>query len=344
MDILMIADPHVPVPPSHYGGIERVVSLYAEEFARLGHRVDLLAGTGSSSYGGSLFIHHPPSKSYLSRAHRKIRFQLQSCLVAKRSQVVYNFGRFDYLEALLAFGKPLLHCFQNPVDQDQINFAESRTHSRSSFHFISSHQHSLVSSSTASTIIHNPIDSRFYACQDDAEGYLCFLGRLTYNKGVDKAISVALRAERKLIIAGNIPAEDGAAEFFRDHVEPFLDGDQIRWVGPVDDAQKKSLLARADALLFPIRWNEPFGIVMAEALACGCPVIATRCASVPEVIDHGVTGFLCNNDGTDVSSFVHAVHDIPSLNRDDCRSAALSRFDIRALAPKVLAELTRLSE
>lgn len=343
MNILLIADPHIPVPPTLYGGAERIVALYAQEFVRLGHHVDLFAGPGSRAFGGNLYLHRAPSKKYLSRAYRKVCFQLQSVLAARNCDVVYNFGRFDYLESLLALRRPILNCFQNPIDQRQIDFAEKRIRSSSAFHLISANQRSHAQFSVPSCVIPNPVDSGCYSYGHGPSGYLAFLGRLTSNKGVDVAIAVARRTNRRLVIAGNVSKEEGGERFFREQVEPFIDGDQIRWIGPVDDAQKQQLLSQADALLFPIRWDEPFGIVMIEAMACGCPVIATRRASTPEVIDHGVTGWMCDPEEPSVDAFVDAVNHLHELDRQACRRAVEQRFDVRVVAPRVLEVLQKLA-
>lgn len=343
MNILLIADPIIPVPPSHYGGAERIVALYAQEFARLGHRVDLLAGPWSRSYGGRLHIHHAPSKAYLSRAHRKIRFQLQSMWAARDCDVVYSHGRFDYLYSLLQLSKPLLQKFPNSIDQQQITFAEQRIRSNAAFHFISANQATHARIFAPSCVIPNAVDTRAYYPGEDIRDYLVFLGRLTFNKGVDVAIAVARQTGRKLVIAGNVSKEEGGEQYFREQVEPHLDGDQIRWIGPVNDAQKQGLLSNAVAMLFPIRWDEPFGMVMVEALACGTPVIATRRASTPEVIDHGVTGWLCEPEEPSVGAFVEAVNHLHELDRRACRKAAEQRFDVRVVAPRVLEILTKLA-
>lgn len=343
MKILLLADPLIPVPPVHYGGAERIVALYAREFTRLGHSVNLLAGPGSSAYGGKLLVHRAPSKTFLSRAHRKIRFQAQSIWAARDCDVVYSNSRFDYLEALLWQGKPLLHVFHNPIDQFQIDFAERRINDNANLQFISNNQRAHASVMAQSCVIPNPVDTHAYSFGDGSGGYMAFLGRLTFNKGVDIAIDTALRTGKKLVIAGNISKEEGGEHFFHTHVEPYLDNDRIRWIGPVNDTQKQELLGNAEALLFPIRWNEPFGIVMVEALACGTPVIATRRASTPEVIDHGLNGWLCSPEEPSVDAFVDAVTHLHGLNRKNCRMAAEQRFDVRVLAPRVLKILANLA-
>ncbi|CAK6696967.1 glycosyltransferase [Synechococcus sp. CBW1107] len=344
MRILLIADPHIPVPPSHYGGAERIVHLYAQEFARLGHAVHLLAGPGSCSYGGRLSIHFAPSMAYSSRARRKIQFQIQSLWAARDCDVVYNHGRFDYLDFLLKARKPILHHFHCPIDQSQIDLAQKRIRSNVRFHCISKNQYSSASIAVPTLVAPNPLDTHAYRAGDGNGGYLVFLGRLTSQKGVDVAISVAQKTGKRLIIAGNIPHDEGSKVFFHQEIEPHLDGEQISWIGPVNDAQKQALLGEAEALLFPIRGGEAFGIVMVEALACGTPVIATRREATPEVVEHGITGFLCDPDEPSVAAFASAVAQLSSLRRHDCRLAAEEFFDVRVIAPRVLEVLTQLAD
>lgn len=343
MRILIIADPYVPVPPKHYGGAERVVALYAQEFARVGHRVDLVAGAGSRSIAGQLHLHRAPSKSYLNRGYTKARFQLQSLLAARTCDVVYNHGRTDYLRALLGVRKPLLNLFHCPVSQLQIDSFEGMVRSDAAFQFISHSQKMHAKVGIPHRVVSNPIDAHKYVLGGGQGGYLVFLGRLAYNKGVDVAIDVARITGRKLVIAGNISTERGGEQYFRERVQPHLDGERIRWIGPVDDAQKRQLLGDAEALLFPIRADEAFGLVIVEALACGTPVIATRRNSTPEIIDHGVTGLLCDPEEPSVDAFVEAVNHIGGLDRHACRRAAEERFDVRVVAPRVLDMLSKLA-
>jgi glycosyltransferase involved in cell wall biosynthesis len=225
------------------------------------------------------------------------------------------------------------------VDQALIQAAEARIRARAAFHFVSEHQRAAAAVSVPAVTIANPVDSRYYSPGPGDGGYLLFLGRLTANKGVDLAIATARRCQLPLVIAGNRPDEPGAASFFKEQVEPHLDGQCVRWVGAVTDQQKQELLGRAAALLFPIRWEEPFGIVMVEALACGTPVIATRRASTPEVIEHGRTGWLCEPT---VEALADAVARLPAIDRHHCRQAAEQRFDVRVLTPLLLASLAAL--
>jgi glycosyltransferase involved in cell wall biosynthesis len=149
---------------------------------------------------------------------------------------------------------------------------------------------------------------------------LVFLGRIEPIKGTHLAIDVAQRSGVPLVIAGNIPDEH--QEYFQTQIAPRLDGGSITYVGPVNDSEKNSLLGRARAFLMPILWDEPFGIVMAEALACGTPVIGLNRGSVPEVVAHGVTGFVCS----DVNEMVQAVSRVDQLDRAASRARAEAMF------------------
>ena len=343
MRILLIVDPDNPVPPIHYGGTERVADLLAQEWSRRGHIVDLLAGAGSRGYSGRLHLHRSPGFSMPSRARRKLQFQLQSCWAARDCDAVCNFGRFDYLEALMRLGKPILHTFHHPITQPLVDAAERQQRSaRVLFHCISEHQHAQAEFNSTSVVIPNPIDLNLYQEGDGTGGYLAFLGRLTRDKGVDIALCAARLAGKRLLLGGPVPKEPGAQEFFEAEVQPALDRGEANWLGPLDDAGKQSLLGNAEALLFPIRWDEPFGLVMTEALACGTPVIATRRASTPEVIRDGITGYLCDPAEPDAQAFANAIRRLPALDRAQCRLDVEQRFGVEGIAQRLLDALQTL--
>jgi len=332
--VLVIADPHLPVPPEQYGGTERVVALVCKELQSLGHTVDLVAGPGSHSFGGCLFSHTAPTPSYLSRVFRKSWFQLLSvALLARRPDVVLNFGRLDYLETLLRTRIPIVCRFGNPVFQKELDWVLDRRRHHLRFIGISRAQMGILAPQELIDIVPNStVFSDFTPRPAAAETpYLAFLGRLTSNKGVDTAITVALRAGMRLKIAGNISDEPGGREFFERMIRPQIGGN-IEYLGPVNDVQKRQLLGGASGLLFPIRWDEPFGIVMVESLACGTPVVATRCASTPEVIRHGVTGFLCDT----LDEMVESCRHLAEIDRDLVRKEAKNRFSPEAMVQQYI--------
>jgi glycosyltransferase involved in cell wall biosynthesis len=177
--------------------------------------------------------------------------------------------------------------------------------------------------------VHNgvPTDQYLFSARHDEPPYLAFLGRLTPTKGAHVAIRVARESGLRLVIGGNIGSAQGDSEYFQREVRPHLDDDRIKWLGEVDDAAKGPLLGGALALLCPVLWDEPFGIVAAEALACGTPVIAFEKGELPYIVRHGITGFLCRSE----EEMVHAVRKSAGLSRSTCRLEAEQRFSARAM-------------
>jgi glycosyltransferase involved in cell wall biosynthesis len=165
-----------------------------------------------------------------------------------------------------------------------------------------------------------PLDRYRYRAATAVDAPLVFLGRIEPIKGPHLAIDVARASGRRLVIAGNVP--DGYRQFFDEQIAPHVDGDRIAYVGPVDDEAKDALLGSAAALLMPIQWDEPFGIVMAEALACGTPVIGLARGAIHEVVDDAVTGFVCES----LDQMTAAVARLGAIDRAACRQAAASRF------------------
>jgi glycosyltransferase involved in cell wall biosynthesis len=264
-------------------------------------------------------------------------FQPWSLNAAWGADIVINFGRLDYLEAILRTRRPLLCSFQNPLPQSELDWLLKRRTGRLRFTAVSRSQIKDVGPHGLIDVIYNAADTRsLYPCEKRGD-YLAFLGRITSNKGADTAIAIARETGLKLKLAGTISNETGGREFFETQVRPQL-GEQIEYVGPVNDEAKRTFLGGAAAMLFPIRWEEPFGIVVAESLACGTPVIALRRASTPEIIDHGKTGFLCDSE----DEMAAAAGRLSEINRADCRAVAESRFSPERLVDDYLKSIERL--
>jgi glycosyltransferase involved in cell wall biosynthesis len=174
-------------------------------------------------------------------------------------------------------------------------------------------------------VIGNPIVVDDFPFLDEKDDYLLWIGRLNDEKGPNRAIAAALEAGERLLLAG--PVQPGEEEFFAAEVEPHLDGHRIRYIGEVGD-EKGDLYAGASALLMPIRWPEPFGLVMTEAMACGTPVIAFPEGSAPELVLDGETGFVVN-DEHEMAAAVGRLHEIDPRR---CRESARERFDVAAVA------------
>jgi glycosyltransferase involved in cell wall biosynthesis len=323
MKVLIIADPHIPVPPPGYGGIERNVALMCRGLASRGHRVHLMAGPGSKDYGGGLTLHRKPSLLYYSRAYRKIWFQFIVLRAAMGADVIINHGRSDYLEIIYRTKKPVIHWFHNPVSGREVSYILSRRRQGDHFVGISRSQISDEAQAARFSVVANAVDTEAIPFSPAASTppYLLFLGRITRNKGVHLAVEAARQARLKLVIGGNFTTEPGSAEYFDAEVRPRL-GPECEWVSQFDDEQKSRLLGGATALLFPTQWKEPFGAVIPESLAAGTPVIAWRIAATPEILEHGKTGFLCDS----VGDMVAAIHRIKEISRRECRASAEQRF------------------
>ncbi len=330
--IALTADPYLPVPPRLYGGIERVIDFLARGLVERGHTVTLFAHPESET-GGELVPYGAPP--HLGRRQRMGElWQLGSALWRRRSRfdLVHSFGR---LAALL----PLL-----PVRR----LAKIQSYQRAEIPWSSVAKatrlagDSLCFTACAAHLFTDPPAGRWQAIFNGvelapfdfvaevvADAPLVFLGRIEAIKGVHHAIEIARASGRALVIAGN-RVEGEADRYFQQQVEPHLDGERVRYVGAVDDRRKAELLGSASALLMPIEWEEPFGIVMAEAMACGTPVIGFARGSVPEVIRDGVNGFQC----TGVEGAVAAVARLGEIDRAAVRRDCAARFSAEVIVER----------
>lgn len=242
--------------------------------------------------------------------------------------VVHSFGRLVYLASLLPLRVPKVMSYQRGTTSSRIRTAVALAREDSLlFTGCSDHIAEEIRPYAPARTVYNgvPLDTYDFQASVSDDAPLVFLGRIAPIKGTHTAVEMARRTGRKLVIAGNVPDEQQA--FFREQIDPYLDDGQIRYVGPVDDEEKNELLGRAAAFLMPIEWEEPFGIVMAEAMACGTPVIGTRRGAVPEVVEDGVTGFV--GDTTD--DLVRAVGQIDTLDRAATRERCEQRFSDKAI-------------
>jgi glycosyltransferase involved in cell wall biosynthesis len=336
MKILLITDPYIPVPPKGYGGIERVVELLALKFLKDKHEVDLLAGPNSyiegaliTTYGKNNF---PPKREDKINA---LLFVWKFLWMNKsKYELVINYGRLINLIPILNSDISKISCYQREITESNVRAIFKLPYSKLK---ITGCSHNLVKRSNLESycsVIHNCVNFSQYNLnenyRDDAP--LIFLGRLEKIKGVHTAIEVALKTNNNLIIAGNISPLKEERQYFEDELMPLIDGEKIKYVGQVDDAQKNHFLGISKALLFPIEWDEPFGIVMIEAMACGTPVIGFGRGSVPEVIEDGITGYIVNT----IDSMAESVLKLKSISRNKCREAAERRFDVSIIADKYI--------
>ena len=289
MKIAITADPEISVPPLHYGGIERIVDMLVCGLVARGHKVTLFAHPDSATKGTLIPWIGGSSMSRTDTLRNAA--QLWSVARSQNFDLIHSFSRLAYLTPLLPTKLPKIMSYQRAISPKTTRLAHTLSGNTLQFTAISRWMMAPVDNIGTWHLVPNgvPLDTFTFNAAVDANAPLVFLGRIEEIKGPHLAIEIAKRARKKLIIAGNVPADKQG--WFDTHIAPDIDGEQIQYIGPVDDGQKNDLLGKAAAFLMPILWEEPFGIVMAEALACGTPVIGLNRGAVPEVVEDGVTGF-----------------------------------------------------
>ena len=324
--VLLTADPYLPVPPRLYGGIERVVDLLARGLAARGHAVTLLGHPDSRAPGRLIPYGAPPHVGVGPRA-RELR-QAGGALWAHRSAVdlVHSFGRLAALVPLLPLrGLPKIQSYHRPSVPWRSVAIASRLAGRS-IAFTGCSASMLRSDRAAGSwrVIHNAVSLGTYrfGARVEEDAPLVFLGKLEPMKGAHDAIAIARACERPLVIAGPRAESGPDADYFDRAIAPHVDGRHVRFAGPLDDAGKSELLRTAWALLFPTSWEETFGLVMIEAMACGTPVVGYARGAVPEVIQDGLNGYLCRS----VEEAAAAVKRIDLIDRADVRADCERRF------------------
>jgi glycosyltransferase involved in cell wall biosynthesis len=323
--IFVTADPELPVPPPLYGGIERVVAQLVDGLVGRGHGVTLFAHQDSRTR--ATLVPYPDVRSRSRTATARHAAIIAREYARRRPDVIHSFGRLAYLTPLLGLPVAKLMSYQRAVTRARVVWAHRLARGSLTFTGCSRHLIEPVCDVGSWHVLYNsvPIDRYRFEPAVPHDAPLLFLGRVERIKGPHVAIHVARQAGRRLVLAGNVPDDHRA--YFETEISPFIDGRSVTYAGPVDDEAKSRLLSGAAALLMPIQWDEPFGIVMAEALACGTPVIGLARGAVPEVVDDEVTGFVC---GT-ADAMVQRVSRIAEIDRQACRRAAERRFSSQAL-------------
>jgi glycosyltransferase involved in cell wall biosynthesis len=299
--IAMLAPPWIPVPPPGYGGTEEVVALVTDALVARGHDVELFCAPGSSSKARVrplLEAAHPESieRALFEADHVGLAFdQIDEAASARHPfDVVHDHSGFTATAMANRIATPLVHTVHLPFNDETVPFY-SRHGAKASLVAISHAQAGRAPDGVEiAAVVHNPIDVDSWPVGYQKEDYLLWVGRFVAEKGPQRAIQVARESGRRLIIAGVV--QPGQERFFSTEIQPYLDGDRIVYVGEVGGARKQYLFANAYAFLMPIRWAEPFGMVMVESLAAGTPVLAFPEGAAPEIVEHGETGFLVNDE------------------------------------------------
>jgi len=337
MKIAQVSPLMESVPPKLYGGTERIVSYLTEELERQGHEVTLFA-SGDSRTSAEL-VASVPQALRLAKARDPTAYNVLQ--LEKVRQRIANFDilhfHTDHLHfpMLRSLPVPAVTTLHGRLDLPELpvlfrEFAEAPVVS------ISAHQRQPLAANFVATVPHGLPRDLYPFSRMASGGYLAFLGRICPDKGPVQAIEIARRAGAKLKIAAKVDKVDEA--FFETEVRPLLAQPHVEFIGEIGEDKKGEFLGAAKALLFPIDWPEPFGLVMIEAMACGTPVIASRCGSVSEVVEHGVSGYIV--DGFDEA--VAAVAGIDSLDRASVRRCFEARFTAERMARNYVKLYERL--
>ncbi len=330
MKILQIAPLWESVPPVRYGGTEAVVHLLVEELVKLGHEVTLWA-SGDSRTSATLRSCYPVSLRTAQGIENKAPYAWQHASLALSEAGEYDIVHNHAGEEVMALSHLIpdiamlttMHCL---ITTDT-KFVWDRY--RGCYNNISWSQRRLmpkVSGGRCVGVVYNGIDVGSFPFQAKKEDFLLFLGRISAEKGPHLAVEVARRAGKRLVIAGKVDPAD--REFHRTVVEPLIDGDRVVFMGEADGKLKRELYRRASCLLMPIMWDEPFGLVMAEAMACGTPVVVANRGAAAEIVCDGKTGFVV---GT-IDAMVAALKNISEIDPVQCRAHVSATFDGPAMA------------
>jgi glycosyltransferase involved in cell wall biosynthesis len=332
MRIAMLAPPWISVPPPGYGGVESVVGALTEALVRRGHAVTLFCAPGSESSARVVTLLATSHADEIERSlyeadHVARAFEhIDAADGEDGFDLVHDHCGFTALAMADRLRTPLVHTLHGPF-----------TAATAAFYARHGHKAALVGISRAqldgappdlqpTAVIPNPIAVKDWPLCEEKDDFLLWVGRMTPGKGPHRAIEAARLAGRPLVLAGVV--QPGQRAFFEQEVAPHIDGEAVRFVGEVGGARKRSLFSRARGLLMPIRWEEPFGMVMIEALACGTPVIAFAEGAVPELIVEGKTGFIVEDE----TAMAAAVPRLDDIRPRECRAWVVDHCDVDAVA------------
>ena len=338
MRIAQVAPPFESVPPALYGGAERVISLLTEELVQRGHDVTLFA-SGDSTTAARLIptvdtaLWRQPGASDADVFWATTLGEVYRRAARGEFDVVHSHLDLHAFPCAGLVSTPTVTTLHGRLDLPDLPRLYARFPDVPVVSISASQRAPLPDAHWIGTV-HNGVDTTRLAFHPDGGDYLAFLGRISPEKGLDRAIAIARRAGLPIKVAARMPLGNGDNptvradwEYYRSVVEPLFAEPGVEYVGELGDRDKAAFLGNARALLFPIDWPEPFGLVMAEALACGTPVLARRRGSVPEVVADGITGFIGESD----DDLVRLASRLNDVCRDACRTEAVCRFSVEAM-------------
>ncbi len=340
MKIAQVAPLYESIPPKFYGGTERVVSYLTEGLVDLGHDVTLFA-SGDSSTSAQL-VGITPRSLRLDESNE----DTLAPHILMLEKVFKKIDQFDiihfhigYLHFPLSrkYDTPNLTTLHGRLDVPDLKPLYKEFQEMPVVSISDSQRKPLPSANWQGTVYHG-LPKNLHSFRENPGDYLAFLGRISPEKRVDRAIRIAKRVDMKLKIVAKVDKVD--QEYFGRIIEPMLDDPRVEYLGEVDEVEKDRFLGNASALVFPIDWPEPFGLVMIEAMACGTPVVAYDRGSVREVIEEGETGFIVQ----DLDECVETVKRVGDLSRERCRQVFEERFSVSRMVQDYLNIYERLAD
>ncbi|HSW21089.1 MAG TPA: glycosyltransferase family 4 protein [Ramlibacter sp.] len=332
MRIAQVAPLFESVPPQAYGGTERVVSYLTEALVADGHEVTLFASGDSVT---SARLERMAPRSLRTDPVRPDWLMWHTMMVDAVFERAHEFDVIHFHTDCLHY--PLAHRCPTPcvtTMHGRLDLPDLRTlHERFRAHplvSISNSQRTPMTTANWCATVYHGLPSQLYRFNPEPQNYFAFVGRISPEKRVDRAIEIAIACDTPLRIAAKIDAAD--SEYFERKIRPLLDHPLVHCVGEIGDQEKNAFMGGARALLFPIDWPEPFGLVMIESLACGTPVVAYGCGSVPELMQDGVTGVIVHNQ----QEAINAARDIGRIDRRQCRAVFERRFTADKMAARYL--------
>lgn len=328
------------VPPKKYGGTELVVYVLCEELSRRGHEVTLFAsGDSKTSANLEAIIEKPMREAGIVNVSCYESMAMAKLIEMKDSfDIVHNHLGPSFIPFAGILGIPVVNTIHGAfINQEDINFCMK--YSDSPFISISDSQRVGAPDLNYVSTVYNGIQIEKYTYQDEPDSndpYIAFLGRLSEEKGAHLAIRLAKETGHKLIIAGKIDKAD--RKYYESDVKHLIDNKQIVYIGELGHDDKVELLKNAFMTVHPVTWPEPFGLVMAESMACGTPVLALNQGSIPEVIKHKVTGFVEN----DIESLIKRVKEVENIDRKACRKHVEDNFSAERMTEGYLAVFRKI--
>jgi glycosyltransferase involved in cell wall biosynthesis len=332
MRIAQVAPLHIAVPPYAYGGTERCISNLTESLVKLGHDVTLFATADSRTSARLVPMREKPL--YFDPGIDAVAVHLAelSAVYQHADDFDVIHSHLDYLTAPFARGSatPTVITLHGRLDGHE-NETVLRAFRELNYIPISKRQQAQLPDLNWLQPVHHGVDVDCFPFSEQPGQFLAFVGRICPEKGPDRAIAIAKRVGIPLKIAANVAPANQA--YFEQEIAPLFDDPLIEFLGAANEQCKQELLSHALALLLPISWPEPFGMVFIEALACGTPVLTCPYGSVPELLEDGVTGYMCATD----AELAEKVHQVAGISRAGCRDYVRRRFDVRDMAWRYVA-------